>query len=69
MRSSLLSLACRKSLSNVGIFDSEFVCKTLLAECESLKAGNVTFPEISPKDCQQFEVWHVVVAAIKQFKT
>jgi DNA polymerase V len=34
-----------------------------------LKAANVTFPDIIPQEGQHVEIWGVVVAAIKQFKT
>jgi DNA polymerase V len=55
----------------IAVVDGEFVCKTLWQRAGriKLKAANVTFPDISPKDGQQVEVWGVVVAAIKQFKT
>ena len=55
----------------VAVVDGEFVCKTLWQRAGrmKLKAANVTFPDINPKDGQTVEVWGVVVAAIKQFKT
>jgi DNA polymerase V len=55
----------------IAVVGGEFVCKTLwqMAGRKKLKAANVTFPDVSPKDGQQVEVWGVVVAAIKQFKT
>ena len=34
-----------------------------------LKAANPTFADISPKGGQAVEIWAVVVAAIKQFRT
>jgi DNA polymerase V len=55
----------------IAVVDGEFVCKTLWQRAGrmKLKAANVTFPDLTPKDGQQVEVWGVVVAAIKQFKT
>lgn len=55
----------------IAVVDGEFVCKTLWQRAGrmKLKAANVTFPDISPQDGQHVEVWGVVVAAIKQFKT
>jgi DNA polymerase V len=32
-----------------------------------LRAANVTFPEITPKDGQTLEVWGVVTSCIKRF--
>ena len=34
-----------------------------------LRAANVTFPEIVPKEGQTIEVWGVVTATIKRFPT
>ena len=55
----------------IAVVDGEFVCKTLWQRAGrmKLKAANATYPDISPKDGQTVEVWGVVVAAIKQFKT
>ena len=55
----------------IAVVDGEFVCKTIWQRAGrmKLKAANVTFPDISPKDGQHVEVWGVVVAAIKQFQT
>ena len=55
----------------VAVIDGEFVCKTLYQRAGriKLKAANDTFPDISPKDGQTLEIWGVVVAAIKQFRT
>ena len=54
----------------VAVVDGEFVCKTLWQRSGrmKLKAANVTFPDITPKDGQTVEIWGVVVAAIKQFQ-
>lgn len=55
----------------VAVVDGEFVCKTLYQRAGRIKlrAANVTFPDITPKDGQTLEVWGVVIAAIKQFRT
>ena len=55
----------------VAVVDGEFVCKTLWLRAGrmKLKAANPTFADISPKDGQTVEIWGVVVAAIKQFRT
>jgi DNA polymerase V len=53
----------------VAVVDGEFVCKTLYQRAGriKLKAANVTFPDLIPKEGQTLEIWGVVVAAIKQF--
>jgi DNA polymerase V len=55
----------------VAIVENEFVCKTLQLRAGriKLKAANPTYPDIVPKDSQTVQVWGVVVAAIKQFKS
>ena len=55
----------------VAVVDGEFVCKTLYQRAGRIKlrAANVTFPDITPKEGQTLEVWGVVIAAIKQFRT
>ncbi len=55
----------------VAVVDGEFVCKTLYQRAGriKLKAANVTFPDLIPKEVQTMEIWGVVVAAIKQFRT
>lgn len=55
----------------VAIVDNEFVCKTLQLRAGriKLKAANPTYPDIVPKESQTVEIWGVVVAAIKQFKS
>lgn len=54
----------------VAEIDGEFVCKTLVQRAGrvKLKAANVTYPDIVPKDGQTLEIWGVVVAAIHQYK-
>lgn len=61
----------RSGMVVIAVVDGEFVCKTLFLRAGrmKLKAANVTFPDISPKDGQTVEVWGVVVASIKQFRT
>ena len=55
----------------VAVVENEFVCKTLQLRAGriKLKAANPTYPDIVPKDSQTVEIWGVVVAAIKQFKS
>ncbi len=55
----------------VAVIDGEFVCKSLYQRAGriKLKAANVTFADIVPKDGQTLEIWGVVIAAIKQFRT
>ncbi len=55
----------------VAVVENEFVCKTLQVRSGriKLKAANPTYPDIVPKDSQTVEIWGVVVAAIKQFKS
>jgi DNA polymerase V len=55
----------------IAMVDGEFVCKTLWQRAGrmKLKAANVTFPDINPADGQTVEIWGVVVASIKQFRT
>jgi DNA polymerase V len=55
----------------VAVVDGDFVCKTLWLRAGrmKLKAANPTYPDISPQEGQTVEIWGVVVAAIKQFKT
>ena len=55
----------------VAVVDGEFVCKTLWQRAGrmKLKAANPTFADISPRDGQTVEIWGVLVAAIKQFRT
>ena len=55
----------------IAMLDGEFVCKTLWQRAGriKLKAANVTYPDIVPAEGQTVEIWGVVVAAIKQFRT
>jgi DNA polymerase V len=55
----------------VAVIDGEFVCKSLYQRAGriKLKAANVTFADIVPKDGQTLEIWGIVIAAIKQFRT
>lgn len=54
----------------VAVVDGDFTIKLLYQRLGriKLKAANVTFPDITPKDGQTLEIWGVVTAAIKQFK-
>lgn len=53
----------------VAVVDGDFTVKKLYQRAGrvKLRAANVTFPEIVPKDGQTIEVWGVVTASIKQF--
>lgn len=53
----------------VANLDNEFVCKLLWKRngMLKLKAGNPTFPDITPKEGQILEVWGVVLTSIKKF--
>ena len=55
----------------IAMLDGEFVCKTLWQRAGriKLKAANATYPDILPAEGQTVEIWGVVVAAIKQFRT
>ena len=55
----------------VAVVDGDFTVKRLYnrAGHVKLRAANVTFPEIVPKDGQTVEVWGVVTATIKRFPT
>jgi len=55
----------------IAMVDGEFVCKTLWQRAGrmKLKAANETYPDINPADGQTVEIWGVVVAAIKEFRT
>lgn len=54
----------------VAVVDGDFTIKLLYQRLgrTKLKAANVTFPDITPKDGQTLEIWGVVTAAIKHFK-
>jgi len=53
----------------VAVVDGDFTVKRLYQRAGRIKlrAANVTFPEIVPKDGQTIEVWGVVTATIKRF--
>jgi DNA polymerase V len=55
----------------VAVVDGDFTVKRLYQRAGrvKLRAANVTFPEIVPKDGQTIEVWGVVTATIKRFPT
>ena len=54
----------------VAVVDGDFTVKYLYqrAGMFKLKAANVTFPEITPREGQTIEVWGVVTSSIKQFR-
>lgn len=55
----------------VAVVDGDFTVKRLYQRAGrvKLRAANVTFPEIVPKEGQTIEVWGVVTATIKRFPT
>lgn len=55
----------------VAVVDGDFTVKRLYQRAGrvKLRAANVTFPEIVPRDGQTIEVWGVVTATIKRFPT
>jgi DNA polymerase V len=55
----------------VAVVDGEFAVKQLYLRAGrlKLKAGNPTYPEITPSEGQSVEVWGVVTSCIKQFST
>jgi DNA polymerase V len=55
----------------VAVVDGDFTVKRLYQRAGRIKlrAANVTFPDIVPKDGQTIEVWGVVTATIKRFPT
>jgi len=55
----------------VAVVDGDFTCKQLWLRSGrlKLKAANPTFADITPTEGQTVEVWGVVIASIKQFKS
>ena len=55
----------------VAVVDGDFTVNRLYQRAGrvKLRAANVTFPEIVPKEGQTIEVWGVVTATIKRFPT
>ena len=55
----------------VAVVDGDFTVKRLYQRASRIKlrAANVTFPEIVPKEGQTIVVWGVVTATIKRFPT
>ena len=55
----------------VAVVDGDFTVKRLYQRAGrvKLRAANVTFPEIVPKEGQTIEIWGVVTATIKRFPT
>ena len=55
----------------VAVVDGDFTVKRRYQRAErvKLRAANVTFPEIVPKEGQAIEIWGVVTATIKRFPT
>lgn len=53
----------------VAVVDGEFTVKQLYQRAGrvKLKAGNPTYPDITPRDGQEIVVWGVVTSTIKRF--
>ena len=53
----------------VAVVDGEFTVKYFYqrAGWVKLRAANVTFPDITPRDGQTLEIWGVVTCSIKRF--
>lgn len=54
----------------VACVDNEYLCKYFVQRGGRvrLKAANITYPDIIPKDDQTLEIWGVVVASILEHK-
>lgn len=54
----------------VAVIDSEFTVRILhnAGSCFKLKAGNLTYPDIVPKENQELKIWGVVTCCIKRFR-
>ena len=67
------ALLVRKLKEHVhqGVVDGAFTCKKLWLRGGRLKlqAANPAFEDIIPQEGQTIEVWGVVLASVKQFKT
>ena len=55
----------------VGVVDSAFTCKKLWLRGGKVKllSANPDFPDIIPQEGQTIEVWGIVLASVKQFKS
>ena len=63
------ALTARHGCIVVAILDSEFTVKLLhqVIGTYRLKAGNLTYLDIVPREGQTLEIWGVVTACIKRF--
>lgn len=59
----------RHGMVVIAIVDGDFTCKQLHLRNGrlKLKAANPTYPDITPKEGQEIEIWGVVIASTKQF--
>lgn len=64
------ALQARHGSIVVAVIEGEFTIKKLFkaAGMVKLKAGNPTYPDITPKEGQCLEIWGVVTSCIKQFR-
>ncbi len=51
------------------MIEGEFTVKSLytVGGIVRLKAGNPTYPDIIPKECETLQIWGVVTSCIKRF--
>ncbi|WP_021028645.1 LexA family transcriptional regulator [Comamonas sp. B-9] len=63
------ALQARHGCIVVAVIEGEFTVKKLFkaAGMVKLKAGNPTYPDITPKEGQSLEIWGVVTSCIKIF--
>lgn len=63
------SIQARHGHIVVAVIEGEFTVKSLysVAGIVRLKAGNPTYPDIIPRECETLQIWGVVTACIKRF--
>ena len=63
------SIQARHGHIVVAVIEGEFTVKSLysVAGIVRLKAGNPTYPDIIPRECETLQIWGVVTACIRRF--
>ena len=63
------SIQARHGHIVVAVIEGEFTVKSLysVAGIVRLKAGNPTYPDIIPKECETLQIWGVVTSCIRRF--
>lgn len=63
------SIQARHGHIVVAVIEGEFTVKSLysVAGIVRLKAGNPTYPDIIPKECETLQIWGVVTSSIRRF--